>query len=381
MREIYYWSPCLSKVGTVSSTINSAIGLSKYGKYKVSIINACGEWDIYKKKLLDNKINVIDFPIKFYKYLPKQGYIQSRISYLLIFLFSFFPLINLLKKKPSEFLIIHLITSLPLFLLILFKFNTKVILRISGLPKLNLLRKFYWKLLSSKLYKITTPTKSLLNYLIEKQIFEKDKIFYLPDAMINLRDFASSKFEKPDNSIELIKKKYFIAVGRLTKQKNFNYLINEFHSFCQKNNDYNLLIFGNGEDKEKLYNLIKKKNLYNRIILMGFSGKINFYMRNSSAFILSSLWEEPGAVLMEAAMNNTFIISSDCPYGPNEFLDSGKYGIVYKSNSKNQLKIKLFEFINDIEKMKNKRIGAKKNCSQYTMFRHYQSLIKIFNKD
>ena len=114
---------------------------------------------------------------------------------------------------------------------------------------------------------------------------------------------------------------------------------------------------------------------------MGFSGKINFYMRNSSAFILSSLWEEPGAVLMEAAMNNTFIISSDCPYGPNEFLDSGKYGIVYKSNSKNQLKIKLFEFINDIEKMKNKRIGAKKNCSQYTMFRHYQSLIKIFNKD
>ena len=159
MREIYYWSPCLTKVGTVSSTINSAMGLSKYGKYKVSIINACGEWDIYKKEFLDNKINVIDFPIKFYKYLPKQGYIQSRISYLLIFLFSFFPLIKLLKKKPSEFLIIHLITSLPLFLLILLKFNTKVILRISGLPKLNFLRKFYWKLLSSKLYKITNLQK------------------------------------------------------------------------------------------------------------------------------------------------------------------------------------------------------------------------------
>ena len=107
MKEIYYWSPCLSKVGTVSSTINSAIGLSKYGKYKVKIINACGEWDAYKKKFSDNKIDVIDFPIKIFKYLPKEGFLNSRVSYLIIFLFSFFPLIKLLKKKSPEFLVIH----------------------------------------------------------------------------------------------------------------------------------------------------------------------------------------------------------------------------------------------------------------------------------
>ena len=79
------------KVGTVSSTINSAIGLSKYGNYKVTIINACGEWDAYKKKFSDNKIDVIDFPIKIFKYLPKEGFLNSRVSYLIIFLFSFFP--------------------------------------------------------------------------------------------------------------------------------------------------------------------------------------------------------------------------------------------------------------------------------------------------
>ena len=50
MKEVYYWSPCLSKVGTISSTINSAIGLSKYGKYSVKIINSCGEWIYTKKK-------------------------------------------------------------------------------------------------------------------------------------------------------------------------------------------------------------------------------------------------------------------------------------------------------------------------------------------
>ena len=169
MKEVYYWSPCLSKVGTTSSTINSAIGLSKYGKYSVKIINSCGEWDLYKKKFSENKIDVIDFPIKLFKYLPKEGFIGSRISYIIIFLFSFFPLLRLIKKSSPEFLIIHLISSLPLFLLSFFKFETKFILRISGLPKLNILRSFYWKSLSTKIYKITTPTKNLLNHLKKKK--------------------------------------------------------------------------------------------------------------------------------------------------------------------------------------------------------------------
>ena len=379
MKEVYYWSPCLSKVGTTSSTINSAIGLSKYGKYSVKIINSCGEWDLYKKKFSENKIDVIDFPIKLFKYLPKEGFIGSRISYIIIFLFSFFPLLRLIKKSSPEFLIIHLISSLPLFLLSFFKIKTKFILRISGFPKLNILRSFYWKSLSTKIYKITTPTKNLLNHLEKKKIFEKEKLFYLPDAMINLKDFVNTKFNNENVNLELTREKYFIAVGRLTRQKNFTYLINEFHNFCKKNNDYNLLIFGNGEEKKKLSNLIKKSGLNKRVFLMGFSDKINLYMKNSSAFILSSLWEEPGAVLIEAAMNNTFIISSDCPYGPIEFLESGKHGSIYKSNLRNELLRKIFEFINDTKTMQKKRIGAKKNCIKYTMFRHYLSFKKILN--
>ena len=53
MRKVYYWSPCLANVGTVISTLNSAISLSKYSKKKfdVNLINVCGEWDDYKEKL------------------------------------------------------------------------------------------------------------------------------------------------------------------------------------------------------------------------------------------------------------------------------------------------------------------------------------------
>jgi glycosyltransferase involved in cell wall biosynthesis len=378
MKEVFYWSPCLSKVGTVESTANSAIGLSRYGKnYKVKIINACGEWDNYKKKFLDNGVEVVDFPIKFFKFLPKEGYIYSRISYFVIFLFSFLPLLKLLKNKSPDFLIIHLITSLPLFLLFFFKFNTKIILRISGFPKLNIVRKKFWKSLSKKLYKITTPTENLLKQLMLKNIFEKEKIFYLPDAMLNIKKFIDIQLNYKSKNLDIINKKYFIAAGRLTKQKNFTYLINEFSNFIKENNNYNLLIFGEGEEEEKLSNLINKKNLSSKIHLMGFSENIYFYMKKSSGFILSSLWEEPGAVLIESAMSNTSIISSNCPYGPAELLDMGKFGLLYQNNEKNALKEKLFEFTNNIEQMRKKRVGVKKKCLKYTMFRHCLILNKI----
>ena len=110
---------------------------------------------------------------------------------------------------------------------------------------------------------------------------------------------------------------------------------------------------------------------------MGFSENIYFYMKRSSALILSSLWEEPGAVLMEAAMSNTFIISSDCLNGPSEFLNNGKYGLLFANNKKDELKNKLIDFFNISENLFKNKIGAKKNCLQYTMFRHYKNLNKL----
>ena len=116
MKTVFYWSPCLSKVGTVKSTINSAISLSKYSKdkFKVKIINSCGEWDEYSEIFKKYGIDLIEFKFKFFSYLPKKGFIKSRISYLIIILFSFIPLLKVLKNDKPNFIIIHLLTSLPL---------------------------------------------------------------------------------------------------------------------------------------------------------------------------------------------------------------------------------------------------------------------------
>ena len=101
----------------------------------------------------------------YFKLLPKTGFFKSRFSYIAIFIISLVPLLFLLKKRKPDYFVSHLITSLPIFLGFIFKFKTKFILRISGLPKLNKLRFFYWKIFGKNIDIITTPTNATLNEL------------------------------------------------------------------------------------------------------------------------------------------------------------------------------------------------------------------------
>ncbi len=380
MKQIYYWSPCLNKVGTYKSTINSMISLSKYSNNTCSIklINTCGEWDHEIEILKKYNIEIIDFGFKYFKFLPKNGFFKSRISYIIIVILSLFPLLKLIITKKPDFLVIHLLTSLPLLLHQLFNFKTKLILRISGYPKMNFLRKLIWRLVSKKLYYILCPSNDLKNQLIENKIFNYEKLIFIPDPIIEVNKFSIKRNKINSEVDKEINNKFFISAGRLTKQKNFTYLIYEFQKFSLQNNEFNLLIFGDGEEKIRLDNLIKKFNLQKRIFLMGHSEKLSYYMKKAEAFILSSLWEDPGFVLIESAMNDLFIISSDCQNGPREFLNNGKAGILYRTNKSNDLKESLNKFLDydKLDKLKMK-VKAKKNCNKYTLFKHFKLLQTI----
>jgi len=372
MKKIYYWSPCLGKVGTIVSTLNSAYSLKRYDKniYEVAIINSCGEWDEYKKEIKENNIELLDLGFKYFKYLPYNGVIQSRLSYVIIFLLSLFPLLYLIKKNKPDFVIAHLITSLPLFLNKFFNKDFKCILRISGYPKLHFVRNYFWKVFTKRIYKITCPTQELLEKLIIKG-FDKTKLTFLPDAIVDIKKLSNSKKKQINKKST---KKYILTVGRLTKQKNYKYLINEISNFFKINHTYDLYIVGEGEEKKNLQKQIESLNMSDRIFLLGYSNNTYTYMKNASLFILTSLWEEVGFVIVEAAINNLFVVSSDCPNGPKEFLNNGKAGILFKTNIKDELKNKLINFNENNFKEK---VQAKKNSMKYTKFRHYQKIKEI----
>ena len=292
------------------------------------------------------------------------------------FLYHFYLCLNSLKKKKPDYFIIHLITPVPLIINFLFNFNCKFILRISGYPKLKKLRLLFWKLVLKKIYYITCPTTSTKKLLISLKLADKKKISVLYDPIICSRDI-SKELNLDNKKIEF--KNFFLSVGRLTKQKNFLFLVDAFKEFNQGKN-YKLLILGDGEQKEKIQNFIKLNNLEKTIFLLGYKKNVFKFYKNSKCFILSSLWEDPGFVLVEAAYMNTPIISSDCQNGPKEFLNNGKGGILYNSNNKKSLINSLLNFENlSKEQVKNFKINSKKSSKKFLIFNHYKTLANILN--
>ena len=139
--KIYYWSPFTSKVATIKAVINSAYGLKKLYKHDTYLINSFGEWDSYNKLIKKYNIKKIDNSFKL-KSINVRGFLRSRVAYILIFIKSFFFLNKILRQNKPDYLIIHLITSLPIILFLIFNYKTKLILRVSGLPKLNFRKNF-----------------------------------------------------------------------------------------------------------------------------------------------------------------------------------------------------------------------------------------------
>jgi glycosyltransferase involved in cell wall biosynthesis len=381
--NIFYWSPFISNVATISSVMRSADSLVRYSNesINVSLIDSIGEWKDQKKKI-NPKINIIKLNNNnFYNLLPRGGFIRSRLSYLIIFFLNFNKLKNLINNEKPDYLIIHLMTSLPIFLTLFFKSKTKIILRLSGLPKLNIIRYFFWKLFSNKIYKVTCPTLGTYNSLLKKNIFPKDKLYFLRDPAVLLNDYVKKKFEKIIN-FELKQKKIIIGIGRLTKQKNFNLLINAFHQIQKKYSEYELFILGEGEKKIELTKLTNKYGLEKKVHFFGYQENVYKYLKKADCFILTSLWEDPGFVLLEAGLSNTSIISSDCKNGPREILDNGNNGYLFENNNLNSLLEKFDEFKKtDKIKLREKKINLKKELRKFTLYSHYNSLKKIINFD
>ena len=379
--KVYYWSPFISKVATVSSVLRSSESLIKYSKQNISVslVDAIGEWDQYRHKI-NSKIQIIKLNKKnYYNYLPRGGFIKSRLSYLFIFFLNFNKLKNLIISKEPNFLIIHLMTVLPIFLTLFLKNNTKIILRISGLPKLNIFRYIFWKLFGEKIYKITCPTLGTYQYLIKKKIFDKDKLCILHDPAILLEDYAEKKFNKIPN-FDFKDNKIIVGIGRLTKQKNFSLLISAFNEILKKYPEYILIILGDGEKKSEILKLIKTLGIENKVHLVGFQENVYQYLIKADCFVLSSLWEDPGFVLLEAGLSNTTIISSNCKNGPQEILDNENNGYLFKNNDLNDFLKKFDEFKKEkVSELNKKKLKLKKEIKKFTLYSHFNSLKKIIN--
>jgi glycosyltransferase involved in cell wall biosynthesis len=116
-----------------------------------------------------------------------------------------------------------------------------------------------------------------------------------------------------------------LGVGRLTKQKDFPTLIRAF-ALVRKERPARLMILGEGEERPKLETLARELGIEEDFVLPGFVENPYKYMKRASAFVLSSRWEGLPTVLIEALALGVPVISTNCPSGPAEILEHGKWG-------------------------------------------------------
>jgi len=382
MHKIFYWSPfTTSKVATVKAVINSAESLNKFFKkdhFEISIIDAVHEWKEFEDEINEKKIDLIYLnKNSFLNSFKKDGFLRSRFAYFYIFFKSFFPLLKILQNKKPDYLIIHLITSLPLFLFIFKNFKSKLILRISGFPKMTFFRKLLWKLAAKNIHKITCPTYGTFQDL-SKFDFLKEKLCVLNDPIININEIQKARKRKVtiNNDLNHIisNKKFLLSVGRFSRQKNLLFYLKCIPEILKLDKELYFIFIGQGEDKKKFLEILNTLNISDRIFIIDHTKNVHYFMKRAQVLVLPSLWEDPGFVLVEAGYNNCLVLSSNCPNGPSEIIGKDG-GYLFESNSKKSF-INTIDFYlqESIENKMSKKIILKKRLKKFTSFYHASKL-------
>ena len=263
-----------------------------------------------KTMLIDKRIELINLDLK---------KAENKLLRIIDIFKAIYNVNNILKKKlvDTEYVLVtsHLPFSNLLSYLSIFSSST---LYVMHLPCSK------YEFINSKIYgivlrllfikrKIVCVSNGIKTELIEKYKLSDSRIktIYNP---IDLNKISKLKNENIDNN-----NKYLLAVGRLTKQKRFDRLIEIYYKGNFYRN-FDLIILGDGEEKDNLINIIKKYKLEDKVLLKGFESNVYKWMKNAEVYILTSDNEGFPMVLLEALASGTKVVAANCEYGPSEIL-------------------------------------------------------------
>lgn len=136
-----------------------------------------------------------------------------------------------------------------------------------------------------------------------------------------------------------------LAVGRLVEAKGFDVLLNAFAQL-PRDRSASLLILGEGPERSALEAQRHRLNLDSNVSFLGYVSNPIAYMAKASVFVLSSRWEGLPGVLIEALACGARIVATDCPSGPKEILDGGRFGRLVPPEDPDTLADALLEALN-----------------------------------
>lgn len=127
-----------------------------------------------------------------------------------------------------------------------------------------------------------------------------------------------------------------LAVGGLKPAKDFATLLKAF-AIARKERPLRLLILGEGKLRCSLEELAGELGLSDDLLMPGFVDNPYQYMARASLMVVSSIYEGMSMVIAEALACGCPVVSTDCPSGPAEILDHGRYGALVPVRDENSL--------------------------------------------
>jgi len=174
---------------------------------------------------------------------------------------------------------------------------------------------------------IITETNRVRDYW-HQRYHGKNEVVFIPNPVRNFN--TSKKYETL--AAEASATTVFLAVGRLSFQKNFSFLIRCFSMIdIELRQNCRLMILGEGPERIALEEEIDKLGLSNNVSLHGFVENVDDYLQLCDVFCMTSRWEGGANALIEAVCSSKRIVAVDCPVGPSEILSGYGYGTLIEA--------------------------------------------------
>ncbi|MBK5571335.1 MAG: glycosyltransferase family 4 protein [Ensifer sp. SSB1] len=212
-----------------------------------------------------------------------------------------------------------------------------------------------WKWLQLRLYPrafaLVTMTKGALDYF-SPEIRRHGRV--IPNA-INL---PAGWENKRGNNV-------LTAVGRLTRQKGFDLLLEAFARIADQHPDWKLVIWGEGEARWELEAQRDALGLSNRVEMPGLTPRPGLWLETADAFVLSSRYEGWGIVLLEAMAAGLPVVSFACDWGPTDMIADGEDGILVPNGDITALADALSDVMGDDTLRTRLAANAEANVRRY----------------
>ena len=164
-----------------------------------------------------------------------------------------------------------------------------------------------------------------------------------------------------------LEEKVVVAAGRLVPRKGFRRLVNAFAPVAAAHPDWQLHIYGLGQQKDDLDALIRRLGLESRVALKGYTHSVPEVMRNASVYAMGSHSEGFPLVLIEALSVGLPLIAFDCPRGPGEVIRHDQNGLLIPNGQQEDYTQGLLELVEDVDLRRRMGKQALQDAESYTI--------------